>query len=146
MDVITLGTYDLVHRGHMKLFKRCKEIAGSFMQVGHVIVGLNTDEFITKYKGKPPIMTYQERYDTIMETGLVDEIIPNDQATGDARKIIKDSGAKLIVVGSDCLRKDYLAQIGVNADWLDRQDIGLCFVKYTEGVSTTELKRRIRET
>lgn len=140
--VISLGTFDLVHRGHLKLFKRCRELAGS----GKVIIGLNTDEFVTKYKGKPPIMTYQERYDTIMETGLVDQIIPNGQETGDARQIIKDSGADLIVVGSDWARKDYVGQIGVNWDWLDRQDIGICFIKYTPGVSTTELKRRIRET
>ena len=140
MEVISLGTMDLCHRGHIKLFKRCRELAGN----GKVIIGLNTDEFVTKYKGKPPIMTYQERYDTIMETGLVDKIIPNGQETGDARKIIKDSGADLIVVGSDWARKDYVGQLGVNWDWLDRHNIGIAYVKYTEGVSTTELKRRIR--
>lgn len=139
--VISLGTFDMVHRGHLVLFKRCRELAGN----GKVIIGLNTDEFVTKYKGKPPIMTYQERYDTIMETGLVDEIIPNDQATGDARQVIKDSGANLIVVGSDWARKDYVGQLGVNWDWLDRQDIGIAYVNYTHGISTTELKRRIRE-
>lgn len=132
---------DLCHRGHIKLFKRCRELAGD----GKVIIGLNTDEFVTKYKGKPPVMTYQERYDTIIETGLVDEIIPNDQATGDARQIIKDSGASLIVIGSDWARKDYVGQIGVNWDWLDRNDIGICYVRYTHGISTTELKRRIKE-
>lgn len=146
--LITLGTFDLVHRGHLILFKRCRDLARNnykFDDDKNVIVGLNTDEFVTRYKGKPPIMTYQERYDTIMETGLVDEIIPNDQPDGNARAVIKTSGANLIVVGSDWARKDYVGQLGVNWDWLDRHNIGICYVKYTDGVSTTELKRRIRE-
>ena len=142
MDVITLGTFDLLHMGHIKLFKKCREIAGN----GHVYVGLNTDEFITKYKGKPPVMTYDERSASIKEFTLVDSIIPNDQTTGNAREIIKKSGAKLIVIGSDWARKDYVRQLGINWDWLDRQGIGICYVNYTHGISTTELKRRISET
>ena len=139
MDVITLGTFDLLHKGHLKLFKKCRELGY------YVIVGLNTDEFITKYKGKPPIMTYEERKEAILETDLVDVVVPNDQATGNARQLIKDSKAKLIVIGSDWARKDYVGQLGVNWDWLDRQGIGIAYVNYTHGISTTELKRRISE-
>ena len=139
MQIITLGTFSMLHRGHMVLFKKCREL-GSW-----VTVGLNTDEFVTKYKGKPPTMTYQERYDTIMETDMVDEVIPNDQASGNAKDIILKSGAKLIVVGSDWAVKDYVGQLGINWDWLDRHGIGICYLNYTKGISTTELKRRIHD-
>ena len=139
VDIITLGTFSLLHLGHLKLFKKCRELAGD----GLVIVGLNTDEFVEKYKGKPPTMTYSERYDVIGETGMVDLILPNGQETGNARDIIKKSGAKLIVVGSDWAVKDYVGQIGVNWDWLDRQGIGIAYVNYTPGISTTEIKRRL---
>lgn len=140
MDIITLGTFDLLHTGHIKLFKKCRMLGG------RVIVGLNTDKFILKYKGKTPIMSYQERMESILECGLVDQVIPNGQEDGNAREIIRESGAKLIVIGSDWARKDYVGQLGINWDWLDRQNIGIAYVNYTHGLSTTELKRRINET
>jgi glycerol-3-phosphate cytidylyltransferase len=43
--VYTGGTFDLFHSGHVNLLRRCSEI-------GTVVVSLNTDEFIEKYKGK----------------------------------------------------------------------------------------------
>lgn len=76
MKILSLGTFDMGHLGHINLFRRCRELALS----DKVIIGLNTDEFITKYKGKPPVMTYQER--SIMSMGLADEILPNDQPNG----------------------------------------------------------------
>ena len=48
--VYTGGTFDLFHSGHVNLLKRCKDIAGSN---GKVIVSLNQNDFIKKYKGKP---------------------------------------------------------------------------------------------
>ena len=46
MKTITIGTFDLLHVGHIELFKKCKELAGD----SNFIIGLNTDEFIFKYK------------------------------------------------------------------------------------------------
>ncbi len=139
MRIITLGTFDLLHLGHIKLLKRCFHLGE------HVTVGLNTDEFVSKYKGKAPVMTFEEREQAIYETELVDVVLKNDQASGSAKELIKESGAKLIVIGSDWARKDYVGQLGLNWDWLDRQGIGICYLNYTKGISTTELKRRICE-
>jgi glycerol-3-phosphate cytidylyltransferase-like family protein len=110
-----------------------------------VIIGLNTDEFIKKYKGRPPIMTYDERHEMIGETGIVDLVLPNGQEKGDAKDIILKSDAKLIVVGSDLHRKDNVGQLGIDWDWLDEHNIGIAYVNYTPGVSTTEIKRRIND-
>jgi len=63
MNIITLGTFDLLHIGHLKLFKRCKKLSNE----DNFIVGLNSDEFIQKYKGKRPIMTFDERYRIILK-------------------------------------------------------------------------------
>ena len=139
MRGITLGTFDLTHNGHVKLLRKCKILCD------YLVVGLNTDEFILKYKGKAPIMTYDERYTAIFDMGIADEIVPNDQITGNARKVILDSEAQLIIVGSDWAVKDYVGQLGINWDWLDRHGIGICYLNYTKGISTTELKRRIHE-
>lgn len=140
MNCISLGTFDMLHRGHIMLFKKCRELAGK----EKVIVGLNTDEFVTRYKGRPPIMSFDERRAVIKELGIVDEVLTNGQIDGDAKEIIENSGAKLIVIGSDWARKDYVKQLGLDWDWLDRQEIGVAYVTYTRGVSTTELKRRLQ--
>ena len=61
MNTITIGTFDLLHVGHIELFKKCRELAGD----SKFIIGLNTDEFIFKYKKNNPIMTYDERKEII---------------------------------------------------------------------------------
>ena len=138
MKVVTLGTFDMLHAGHLKLFKKC-------LQFGDLIVGLNTDKFVERFKGKKPIMSYKERRTMLIETGFVDIVFRNDQADGNAKKAIMDSGARMIVVGSDWARKDYIGQLGLDWDWLDKNGIGICYVNYTKGISTTELKRRLNE-
>ena len=62
MNTITIGTFDLLHVGHIELFKKCRELAGD----SKFIIGLNTDEFIFKYKKNKPIMTYEERKEIIL--------------------------------------------------------------------------------
>jgi len=136
--IITLGTFDMLHAGHLRLFKKCADL-------GEVIVGLNTDGFVKKFKGKMPIMSYVERKEMIEETNLVERIVPNGQKDGTAKKAILSSDANLIVVGSDWARRDYVGQIGVDWDWLDKNGIGICYINYTWNISTSELKKRLYE-
>ena len=139
MNVLTIGTFDILHYGHIELFKKCKQLAGD----DKFVVGLNTGEFIEKYKGKAPVMTYSERFKSIEVLGMCDHIFPNDQKDGTCKKLILDSKCNLIVIGSDWLRKDYLKQIGVEIEWLEKFGISLCYVPYTFDISTTDLKNRI---
>lgn len=140
-NVITLGTFDMLHIGHIKLFQKCKELAGC----GKVTVGINSDEFIERYKGKRPVMTYKERMDVILQLKLVDAVFKNNQTYGDAKQVLLDSKSDMIVIGSDWARKDYVGQLGLDWDWLDDHQIGICYVNYSQGISTTEIKRRISE-
>ena len=48
-----------------------------------------------------------------------------------------------IIIGSDWARRDYYKQMGFTQDWLDSRGIGLIYVPYTEGISTTEIKKRM---
>ncbi len=73
-DEKLLNEFDLFHVGHVRLLKRCREISG---QSGTVIVSLNTDEFIEQYKGKPPIISYQDRAEILLSCKYVDQVIPN---------------------------------------------------------------------
>jgi len=133
--VYTGGTFDLPHKGHYRLLKRAAEI-------GNVVVALNTDEFIEKYKGKPPILSYEERKEALLACRWVDEVVPNVGGT-DSTISIEMVQPNYIIIGSDWARKDYYKQMSFTQDWLDERNIGLIYVPYTEGISTTEIKRRI---
>jgi glycerol-3-phosphate cytidylyltransferase len=135
LKVYTGGTFDLIHSGHVNFLRRCAEI-------GTVTIALNTDEFITKYKGKPPIMSYDERFAVLSEFRCVTNIIPNIGET-DSKPSILQAGPDIVAIGSDWARKDYYKQMSFTQDWLDEEGIMLLYIPYTSGISTTELKRRI---
>ncbi len=139
MIIYTGGTFDILHFGHINFLKKCKNIAGP---EGKVIVSLNTDEFIQAYKGKAPIMTFEERKRSLEEIGFVDEIVPN-VGGADSKPAIEKAAPDMIIIGSDWARKDYYKQMQFTQDWLDDHGIMLCYIPYTKGVSTTEIKRRL---
>lgn len=136
LKVYTGGTFDLFHSGHVNFLRVCAEI-------GDVTVALNTDEFITEYKGKPPVMSYYERTMVLSELRSVTRVIPNIGGV-DSKDAILTVMPNIIAIGSDWARKDYYKQMGFDQDWLDEHDISLLYIPYTDGISTTELKRRIQ--
>ncbi len=138
LRIYTGGTFDLFHLGHVEFLKRCAEL-------GQVVVSLNTDEFIEAYKGKPPVMNYKERLHVLAACRYVDRVIPNTGGA-DSKPAIKSVMPDLVVIGTDWLRKDYLKQMNFDVDWLEANGIGLAYIPYTAGVSSTEIKRRLRAT
>lgn len=137
LKVYTSGTFDLFHSGHVELLRRCAEI-------GDVCVSLNTDEFIEFYKGKPPVVSYAEREVVLLSCAYVDWVVPN-YGGADSKVAIEVIKPDLIVIGSDWAKKDYYAQMGFTQDWLDERGIGLMYVPYTKGISSTEIKRRMQD-
>lgn len=137
--VYTGGTFDLFHSGHVNLLKRCREVAGSD---GIVVVSLNTDDFIEKYKGKPPICSEEERKAVLESCIYVDKVVMN--VGGEDSKIaIELASPNYIVIGSDWAKKDYYKQMQFDQDWLDERGIGLVYVPYTRTISTTQIKSRM---
>ena len=135
----------MLHYGHISFLKKCREIAGDDL----IYLALNTDEFIERFKGKKPVMNYEERKRVIEELDIVDLIVPN-VGEEDSKKTINDLEkteipVQMVVIGSDWHAKDYLKQMGFTWEWLRTKDICLCYVPYTLGISTTELKRRLNE-
>lgn len=135
LTVYTGGTFDLVHSGHANFLRRCAEL-------GSVTVALNTDEFIEEYKGKRPVMSYSEREAMLSSLRYVDRVIPNFGGAN-SRPAIELINPDLIVIGSDWARKDYYKQMQFTQDWLDERGIGLVYIPYTQGISTTDLKKRL---
>ena len=133
--VYTGGTFDLPHPGHYRLLERAADF-------GEVVVALNTDEFIFKYKGKTPILSYTEREEILLACKWVDRVVPNVGGE-DSTISIEMVRPDYIIVGSDWARKDYYKQMSFTQEWLDDRGIGLIYVPYTKGISSTEIKKRM---
>jgi len=138
MDKIlyTGGTFDLFHYGHVNFLKKCKKIASQ------VIVSLNTDDFVSEYKSSP-IMSYDERKISLLSCSFGDSVVPNTFGA-DSKPTILQVNPNIIAVGDDWAHRDYYSQMGFTQDWLDDRDIVLIYIPYTKGISTSEIRQRIK--
>lgn len=134
--IYTGGTFDLPHSGHVNFLRKCA-------QLGSVYVSLNTDEFISEYKGKPPVMSFDERLTVLSELRSVTVVMSNDGGA-DSKDAILQVKPDIIAIGSDWARKDYYKQMQFTQDWLDEHGISLVYIPYTQGISSTEIKRRLK--
>ena len=135
--VYTGGTFDLFHSGHANFLKRCAEI-------GDVVVSLNTDEFIKKYKGSSPIILFEDRKAVLESCKYVSKVIPNI-GNEDSKITISLVKPDYVVIGSDWARKDYYSQMNFTQDWLDNNNIGLVYIPYTDGISSTKIKSLMKK-
>lgn len=120
--VLTYGTYDLFHVGHVRLLERARALGD------RLIVGVSSDEF-NAIKGKKCIFPYEHRAHIVGSLRCVDEVFPErnwEQKGSD----IERYGVDVFVMGDDWRGKfDHL--------------VPQCQVHYlsrTQGISTTELK------
>ena len=130
IKVITYGTYDLLHYGHIRLLERAKALGD------YLIVGVTSDDY-DKSRGKiNNQQSLMERIAAVKETGLADEIIV-EEYEGQKIDDIKRYGIDIFTVGSDWAGKfDYLNEY-CKVVYLDR----------TQGVSSSDIrseKRTIR--
>lgn len=121
--VITYGTFDTLHYGHIRLLRRAAELGD------RLIVGLSTDEF-NCLKGKKSLFTYQERKKDIEALRFVDLVIPE----GNWEQKIKD------------VQKHAVDVFTIGSDWKGEFDFlnDFCKVVYldrTPSISSTEIKR-----
>ena len=126
--IITYGTFDLLHHGHIRLLKRAKKLGD------YLIVGITSDDF-DKTRGKINVQqSLSERIAAVRATGIADKIIV-EEYEGQKIDDIKKYGVDIFTVGSDWVGKfDYLGEY--------------CTVKYlerTQGVSSTDLRKKDRE-
>lgn len=125
--VLTYGTYDLLHYGHIRLLKRAKALGD------YLIVAISTDEF-NAGKGKKAYHNYETRKEMLEAIRYVDLVIPEEtweQKIDD----VKNYHVDVVVMGSDWegserfeILRDYCEVV-----YLDR----------TEGVSTTKIKEEL---
>jgi len=125
--VITYGTYDLLHWGHIRLLKRAKA------QGDYLVVALSTDEF-NAGKGKKNYHSYEERKMMLESIRYVDLVIPEETWKQ------KRSDVKLLEIDKFVIGDDWKGEF----DFLE----DLCEVVYlprTEGISTTKIKEDLEK-
>ncbi|MGK0553089.1 glycerol-3-phosphate cytidylyltransferase [Macrococcus capreoli] len=123
--VITYGTYDLLHYGHIELLRRAREMGD------YLIVALSTDEF-NKLKHKKSYYDYEQRKMMLESIRYVDLVIPEndwEQKTKDVEKFEVDT----FVMGHDWEGEfDFL-----------KEQCEVIYIKRTEGISTTQIKKEL---
>ena len=121
--VITYGTYDLLHRGHIRLLERARELGD------YLVVGVTADSF-DRGRGKINVVqSLSERMEAVRATGLADEIIV-EEYEGQKIDDIQRLGIDVFTVGSDWVGKfDYLSEY-----------CEVVYLERTEGVSSSELR------
>lgn len=123
IKVITYGTYDLLHYGHIRLLKRAKALGD------YLIVGVTSDTF-DRERGKINVQqTLMERVEAVQATGLADEVIV-EEYEGQKIDDIKRLGVDIFTVGSDWKGKfDYLNDY-----------CRVVYLERTDGVSSSEIR------
>ena len=126
--IITYGTFDLLHYGHINLLRRAKELGD------YLIVAISTDDFNWNMKNKKCYFSYEQRKQMVEAIRYVDLVIP-EESWEQKREDVKKYQIDTFVMGDDWEGKfDFLSDI--------------CEVVYlprTPEISTTQIKRDLEK-
>ena len=125
--ILTYGTFDLLHYGHIRLLKRARELGD------YLIVAVSTDEF-NVIKGKESYHDYETRKKMLEAVRYVDLVIPEEKWE---QKIddVKDYKVDVVVMGSDWAGSDKF-------DYL-KEYCEVVYLDRTAGISTTKIKEEL---
>lgn len=126
--ILTYGTFDLLHYGHIRILKRAKELGD------YLVVALSTDEF-NATKGKKAYHSYETRKKMLEAIRYVDLVIPENNWEQKIQDI-KDYKIDVCVMGSDWAGSDKF-------DYL-KDYCEVVFLERTPGVSTTQIKNDLQ--
>ncbi len=125
--VLTYGTFDLLHYGHIRLLKRAKELGD------YLIVALSTDNF-NAVKGKKSYHDYETRKKMLEAIRYVDLVIPEENWEQKIQDV-KTYKADIVVMGGDWAGSDKFNYL---KDYCE-----LVFLDRTEGISTSKIKEEL---
>ncbi|BFT31563.1 glycerol-3-phosphate cytidylyltransferase [Alteromonas sp. D210916BOD_24] len=120
--IITYGTFDLFHVGHVRLLQRLKRLGD------RLVIGLSTDEFNTQ-KGKTVVIPYADRKEVLLSCKYVDDVFPEENWE-QKRQDIQRENADIFAIGDDWIGKfDDLNDI-----------VDVLYLPRTQDISTTDIK------
>ena len=127
MKIWTSGCFDILHRGHIELFRYAKSLGDE------LVVGIDSDEKIRLDKGKKrPINDLQYRMTMLQSIKYIDKVIPFD-TTKELRDTVKWYRPNIIVMGSDWKNKEVIGE-----DYAEK----LIFFERVGNYSTTKMIRK----
>ena len=130
----TTGVYDMFHIGHLNILKRAKE------QCDYLIVGVSTDELVQDYKGKTPIIPYEERVAIVNSIEYVDKVVP--QTSMDKLQAWNELHFDVMFHGSDWKGSEMYDKL---IEELKKVGTDVVFLPHTEGVSSTLLSEKLHK-
>ena len=132
MRIITFGTFDLLHIGHINILERSKNFNNN-SEKNELIVGISSDDFSYKKKSKYPVYNQEQRKKILESLKFVDKVFI-EESFEKKREYILENKAEVFIMGDDWKDK-----------FNDFKDI--CEVFYlprTPSISTTEIVEIIK--
>lgn len=135
----TGGTFDLLHPGHIHFLQQCRQYIGPN---GKLVVSLNTDEFVMRYKHIIPTHNFAARRSMLEALNMVDLVVTN---TGeeDSKIAIEVIAPTIIAIGEDWKDRDYCAQMGFTEKWLQARGLTVWYVPLLRGFSSTAVRQAL---
>jgi len=132
MVVYTVGTFDLLHVGHLALLEYCATLGDT------VAVGVASDEVVKLYKPNIPVIPLEQRIEMLQALRCVDIVLPYHEL--DYISVCKEVKADIFVIGEDWGRKPH--NVGVE-DYLNEQGKKTVQIKYHPRTSSTKIKQNV---
>ena len=129
----TTGVYDLFHIGHLNLLRNAKSLCD------RLIVGVTTDELVN-YKGKAPVIPFQERSEIVRSIKYVDAVVP--QYNMDKVEACKKNKANVLFVGDDWYDTEKWKEYEKK---LSKHNIKVLYFPYTKGTSSTLINNTLKK-
>lgn len=135
MITVYIGaTMDLFHVGHLNLINKAKQMGD------RVVVVLNSDEFVERFKGRRPIIPLNQRLRIVAAIKGVDIVDVNESE--DCTDMMLRYRANIILHGDDYTPERYLEQTGLTKKFLEDNRIEIVSVPYSQENSSTNIKKQ----
>lgn len=128
----TAGVYDLFHIGHLNLLKNAKGMCDK------LVVGVTVDNLV-EYKGKKPMIPFEDRIEIVRSIKYVDAAVP--QYNMDKLAACKKLGATILFVGDDWYGTDKWKEY--ERDFA-KENIKIVYFPYTQGISSTKITQALQ--
>lgn len=132
MVVYTVGTFDLLHVGHIALLEYCATLGDT------VAVGVAADEVVKLYKPNIPVIPLEQRIEMLQALRCVDIALPYHEL--DYISVCQEVKADIFVIGEDWGRKPH--NMGVEK-YLNKQSKKIVQIKYNPRTSSTKIKQNV---